>query len=160
MIYLQLLFLIIVANGAPIIARWVLEDYWAMPLDRGRVFFTDGRPVLGPSKTVRGVLCAILLTPVVAVLVGLSWDNGLLVAVLAMLGDCVSSFLKRRLGLPSSTMALGIDQIPESLFPLLGMWNFFPLDWVGILTTVVGFFILELGLSAILYKLHIRKHPY
>ena len=77
-----------------------------------------------------------------------------------MVGDCLSSFIKRRLHLPSSARALGLDQIPESLLPLLGVWHQFSLTLEGIALTVAGFFILELGLSRILYKLHIRKHPY
>jgi len=159
MIYLQLLFLIMVANGAPIIGWWLLNDHWATPIDGGTVFM-DGLPILGTSKTYRGVLCAILVTPLVAIFIGLSWDIGLPVSCLAMVGDCLSSFVKRRLNLPPSAMALGIDQIPESLLPLLGVWNQLSLGWDGIVATVAGFFIIELGLSAILYKLHIRKHPY
>ena len=92
--------------------------------------------------------------------IGLSWDMGLIVAIGAMIGDCLSSFVKRRLNMPSSAMALGLDQIPESFLPLLGVWSQLSLTLEGIAGTVAGFFVLELGLSAILYKLQIRKHPY
>ena len=34
-------------------------------------------------------------------------------------GDLFSSFVKRRLDLASSSMAIGLDHIPESFFPLL-----------------------------------------
>jgi len=159
MIYLQLLFLLIVANGAPIIARWLLNEQWAAPLDGGHVFI-DGLPLLGTSKTYRGVVAALLATPLAALVLGLSWDIGLMVSGLAMVGDCLSSFVKRRLALPSSARALGFDQIPESLLPLLGLWQQLSLTWVGIVATVVGFFIVDLGLSRILYVLHIRKRPY
>ena len=159
MIYLQLIFLIIVANGAPIIARWLLNERWSVPLDGGRVFL-DGFPLLGISKTYRGVAVSLLVTPLTALVVGLSWDIGLLVASLAMVGDCLSSFVKRRLAFPPSAMALGLDQIPESLLPLLGVWEPLALTGGGIIATVVGFFLIELGLSKILYVLHIRKRPY
>ena len=159
MIYLQLLFLVIVANGSPIIGRWLLDNHWVMPLDGGVIFF-DGLPLLGKSKTYRGVLCSLVATPIAAVVSGLSWEIGLIVAIGAMIGDCLSSFVKRRLKLPPSAMALGIDQVPESLFPLLGVWHQLSLTLEGIGATVVGFFILELALSMILYKLHIRRHPY
>jgi len=159
MIYLQLLFLLIVANGAPIIGRWLLKGYWGIPIDGGAVFI-DGLPLLGTSKTYRGILCSFLATPLVAIVLGLSWDIGLMVSILAMTGDCLSSFVKRRLNVPSSAMALGLDQIPESLLPLLGLWQQLSLTWEGIGATMAGFFIVELGLSGVLYKLHIRKHPY
>lgn len=159
MIYLQLLFLIIVANGAPIIARWLLNERWAAPLDGGRVFI-DGLPLLGTSKTYRGVVVSLLVTPLAALVLGLSWDIGLMVASLAMVGDCLSSFVKRRLAFPPSARAVGFDQIPESLLPLLGVWEPFALTGGGIIATVVGFFLIELGLSKILYVLHIRKRPY
>ncbi len=159
MTYLHVLFLIVVANGAPIIGRWLVNGRWATPIDGGAVFI-DGLPLFGTSKTYRGVVFAVLATPVVAMGIGLTWDIGLMVAILAMMGDCLSSFVKRRLNLPSSSMALGLDQIPESLLPLLGVWQQLSLTWEGIVATVVGFFLVELGLSGILYKLHIRKHPY
>lgn len=159
MIHLQLLFLIIVANGAPIIGRWLVNGRWATPIDGGSVFI-DGLPLLGTSKTYRGVLCAFVATPLVAMGIGLSWDIGLLVSLLAMMGDCLSSFVKRRFNRPSSSMALGLDQIPESLLPLLGVREQFSLTWEGIVVTVAGFFIVELILSGLLYTLHIRKHPY
>ena len=66
-----------------------------------------------------GSLCALMVTTAVAPVVGLAWQIGLLVGGLAMVGDLFSSFLKRRLGRSSSTPLVGIDQIPESLFPLL-----------------------------------------
>ena len=40
-------------------------------------------------------------------------------AVGAMAGDLVSSFMKRRLRLKSEAQAVGLDQIPEVLLPLL-----------------------------------------
>ena len=159
MIYLQLLFLIIVANGAPIIGRWLVNGRWATPIDGGSVFI-DGLPLLGTSKTYRGVVFALLTTPLVAIAMGLSWEMGLVVSILAMAGDCLSSFVKRRLNVPPSAMAAGLDQIPESLLPLLGVWQQLSLTWEGIVVTVAGFFIVELGLSRILYQVHIRKHPY
>jgi hypothetical protein len=36
-----------------------------------------------------------------------------------MAGDLLSSFVKRRLNLPPSSRATGLDQIPESLLPAL-----------------------------------------
>jgi len=159
MIYLQLLFLIIVANGSPIIGRWMMNGYWEMPIDGGAVFI-DGRPILGKSKTYRGLTCSLVGTLLAGALVGLSWKISLIVSLLAMVGDCLSSFVKRRFGYPSGAKALGLDQIPESLFPMLGLWNVLNLSVLGVGLTVVVFVVAELVLSPIGHKLHIRKHPY
>lgn len=159
MIYLQLLFLIIVANGSPIMGRWIFNGYWEMPIDGGAVFI-DGRPILGTSKTYRGLACSLVGTLLAGALVGLSWKISLIVSALAMVGDCLSSFVKRRLGYPSGAKALGLDQIPESLLPMLGMWNVLNLSVLGLGLTVVIFVFADLVLSPIGHKLHIRKHPY
>ena len=159
MIYLQLLFLIIVANGSPIIGRWIMNGFWEMPIDGGALFI-DGRPILGTSKTYRGLACSLVGTLLAGALMGLSWKISLVVSALAMVGDCLSSFVKRRFGYPSGAKALGLDQIPESLFPMLGMWNVLNLSVLGVGLTVVIFVVAELVLSSIGYKLHIRKHPY
>jgi CDP-diglyceride synthetase len=159
MIYLQLLFLIIVANGSPIIGRWIMNGFWEMPIDGGALFI-DGRPILGTSKTYRGLACSLVGTLLAGALMGLSWKISLIVSALAVVGDCLSSFVKRRFGYPSGAKALGLDQIPESLFPMLGMWNVLNLSVLGLGLTVVVFVVAELVLSSIGYKLHIRKHPY
>ena len=159
MIYLQLLFLIIVANGSPIIGRWMMNGYWEMPIDGGAIFI-DGRPILGTSKTYRGVACSLVGTLLAGALVGLSWKISLTMSLLAMVGDCLSSFVKRRLGYPSGAKALWLDQLPESLFPMLGLWNVLNLSVLGVGLTVVVFVVVELVLSVMLYKLDIRKHPY
>jgi len=53
----------------------------------------DGKPLFGASKTIRGVVLAVAATTLVAPLVGLPWKIGALVAVFAMIGDLLSSFL-------------------------------------------------------------------
>ncbi len=155
----KLLFLLLVANGTPVIVSNLFGHRLDYPLD-GHIKAFDGKPLLGPSKTVRGVLSSVATTALAAPLLGLSWQSGALLGGLAMCGDIVSSFIKRRLGRPSSSMALGLDQIPEALIPLLVMRKDFGLSWAGLTYTVAGFFILELVLSRILFKLHLRKQPY
>src|SRR5579883_646632 len=115
---LQLIVLLALANGTPVIAKWLLGDHLALPLDGGARFL-DGRPLLGHSKTIRGVVLAIVVTSLGAALIGLSAAVGALVGVLAMAGDLLSSFVKRRLGLIASSRATGLDQIPEALLPLV-----------------------------------------
>ena len=159
MLYLQVLLLIIAANGAPIIGRLLMEERWSAPLDGGATFM-DGHPVLGKSKTYRGVAFSLVGTVLAADVLGVPWEMGLVVGGLAMIGDCLSSFIKRRLGYASGTMALGLDQIPESLFPLLGVWDSLSLSFMGIMAMVSAFMVLELIFSPLFYQLRIRKHPY
>lgn len=159
LIEFQLLLLIIVSNGAPILGKALLKSRWTYPVDGGRIL-ADGQPVLGQSKTWRGVLLAITAAVVMAGLLQLPLQVGLTVGCFAILGDALSSFTKRRLGLKSSSMALGLDQIPEALLPLLALKGYFSLTWLAILETVTGFLILELLLSYILYQLKIRDRPY
>lgn len=114
---IKLVLLLAIANGAPVIARILMGRRFDQPLDRN-LQFVDGRPLLGPAKTVRGIICALLATTVMAPLFDLSPGQGALFALLAMAGDLVSSFIKRRLGIASSRSAPLLDQLPESLLPL------------------------------------------
>ncbi len=159
MIYLQLLIVVIAANGSPILGRLLRTSFWSTPLDLG-ARFVDGQPLLGSSKTFRGVVFGVVTAGLIAEVIALPFEIGIMIGALAMCGDVVSSFAKRRFRLPSESMAVGLDQIPESLFPLLGVKTLYGLSWPGIGLTVCGFLILELLLSVVLYKLHIRKHPY
>ena len=159
MLEVKLLLLIGIANGTPVIVKRLLGDRWALPLDNN-FHFVDRRPVFGPSKTVRGIVFSLIITSLCAPLFLLHWYHGLIVAIASMAGDLLSSFIKRRLALPSSSMALGIDQIPESLFPMIAGKFIYDLSWFTVVVVVVLFFILELILSKILYKLKIRKEPY
>ena len=155
----KLLLLLAAANGTPVLVRRILKDWAAAPLDGGRRL-ADGRPLFGPSKTIRGLVCAIAATALVAPLLGLPATTGLLVGAAAMLGDLISSFSKRRLGLPASAMALGLDQIPESLLPLIALWPILALSVADAAAILAAFFAGELLLSRLLYRLHVRDRPY
>ncbi len=158
MLELKILFLLGIANGAPIIAMKLFGDSLAMPLDRGYQLY--GQPLFGPSKTVRGILAALLLTGLCSGLMGLGFLMGIVIATLAMCGDLLSSFIKRRLGRPSSSRFLGLDQIPEALLPLLYCKQVYGLDWGMVFLVVAGFIVVELLLSRVLFALHVRKRPY
>jgi CDP-diglyceride synthetase len=159
MLELKLLLLIGVANGTPVIAKRLLGDSFAAPLDLNRTFI-DGGPLLGPSKTFRGLVLAVLSAALCAPMLGLAWQHGLWIGAAAMAGDLFSSFIKRRLGMTSSVMALGLDQIPESLLPAIIGKYLYDLSWISVVILVGAFFVLELLLSFILYKLNIRNVPY
>ncbi len=156
---LQLLVLVAVANATPVFAKKILGSAFAWPLDGG-IVFADGKPLLGASKTIRGVVLSVLVTLLVAVLLGLGWQIGLVIAQSAMAGDIASSFAKRRMGLPPSSMAIGLDQIPESVFPLLAARLLLPVTLVDILVGTAMFYVGSLVVSRILFKLWLRDEPY
>jgi CDP-diglyceride synthetase len=156
---LQGLCLVLAANGTPVLAKALLGDWWSQPLDLGRSFF-DGRPLFGASKTIRGVLLALLATALAAPALGLAWEVGLLAGAAAMAGDLLSSFVKRRLGLAPQAMAPGLDQAPESLLPLLACKGALGLSTADALIGAGLFWVGELAISRALYSLKIRERPY
>jgi CDP-diglyceride synthetase len=156
---LQLLFLIALANGSPVVAKLICGKHLAHPLD-GNIQFVDGRPLFGASKTARGILVSVLVTSAGAPLLGVTLETGLIVAITAMTGDLLSSFLKRRLGLPPSSKAVGLDQVPEALFPLLACRQAFSLTLLDIAAGTALFVVGELLLSPVLFRLRIRDRPY
>lgn len=159
MFYARILLLLFAANGIPILLARLCGTRYDLALDGGRLW-RDGRPVLGPSKTWRGLLGTLLFTPLLAPWLGFTPWTGFLTAAATMAGDLFSSFCKRRLGITSSGMALGLDQIPEALLPLLLLRQEWGLAAGEITELVAAFLIWELVLSRLLYWLHIRKEPY
>ncbi|WP_455366086.1 CDP-archaeol synthase, partial [Kaarinaea lacus] len=106
------LLLIVIANGAPILVRFMLGEHLTFPVDFHRNFI-DGRRLFGNSKTWIGLFSIPVFSTFGAWLLGQEIAIGVLVGIGVMAGDLCSSFIKRRLGMKPSSMALGIDQIPE-----------------------------------------------
>lgn len=154
-----LLILLIAANGAPILLAWSLGQRWNWPLDGGLVL-GDGRRLLGESATLRGLVVAVLATAVLADLLGLGAGTGALIGLLAMVGDALSSFVKRRLALEPGDKATGLDQIPESLLPLMAVAAPFNLGWLDLALLVAAFTLFDMAVSGPLYRLHLRRRPY
>jgi hypothetical protein len=155
----RVLLLLLLANGAPVVAKKILATRFSRPIDSGTRGY-DGQPLFGGSKTIRGVLLSVVATAIGGHVLGLGGKTGALLGSVAMLGDLFSSFLKRRMKLPPSSRAVGLDQIPESLFPLLACRRALSLTAMETAVAVVTFFIGELLISQILYKFRLRDRPY
>jgi hypothetical protein len=155
----RLLLLVMLANGMPVIAKKILGDRFSFVLDRGTKYF-DGRSLFGPSKTIRGILLSILITTAGGYLLRLGSKTGAFVGAAAMAGDLFSSFVKRRMRLPASSRATGLDQLPESLLPLLVCRRALSLTAAETALAVLGFFVGEILISRILYRLGLRDRPY
>jgi CDP-2,3-bis-(O-geranylgeranyl)-sn-glycerol synthase len=155
----KMLLLLVVANGVPVLGKKIFGATFNRALDGG-LKLRDSHPLLGPSKTIRGVVLSIAATALAAIPLGYDWTDGALIALLAMLGDLASSFVKRRLGRPPSSTALGLDEIPESLLPALAFKTRLGLTAWDIAGVVFAFILLELLLSRLLFGLRLRNRPY
>ena len=156
---LQVTILLVFANGSPVLAKRIFGGRLAYPLDGGLIL-RDGARLFGPSKTIRGALASVIMTSMASAVMSQGLMLGMVVALAAMTGDVISSFVKRRLGYPPSSRATGLDQVPESLLPVLACGNFLPLSSLDIVATLALFVLGEIILSPLLHLAHIRDEPY
>ncbi len=103
---------------------------------------------------------SLALTTIAAPALGLHAVWGCVLAAVAMAGDLISSFLKRRMGIAPHGQAFLLDQVPESLLPLLALAPALGLTAADIAGTVAAFVVLEIVLSRLLFRLKIRDRPY
>jgi CDP-2,3-bis-(O-geranylgeranyl)-sn-glycerol synthase len=143
---LQVLVLLAFANMTPVVAKKIFRDFGATPLDGG-LSLADGHRLFGSSKTIRGAAGSLLASSIGAPLVGLPWHVGALVAVSAVVGDLLTSFCKRRMGLAPSHRTIGLDQVPESLIPALTSTFVLPLTLLDVATITIVFSAAALALQ-------------
>jgi CDP-archaeol synthase len=134
----QALLVLVAANTAPVLAARALGVHLAAPID-GNFRLSDGRPLLGSHKTWRGFASGIIAATVIAWTVGLSPFLGAVAGALALIGDLLSSFAKRRLGRTSGAWCPGLDQLPEALLPLIVLQDALALTWTDVALTVGTF---------------------
>lgn len=82
------------------------------------------------------------------------------VAADAILGNALSSFVKRRLRIPSSGSAPGLDQIPEVLLPVLPVRAIEPVSFVLVAADVLIVLWLEPPFARLWHRWRLREHPY
>jgi CDP-2,3-bis-(O-geranylgeranyl)-sn-glycerol synthase len=157
-------------------------------MDFGRVWARDGRPILGPSKTWSGFLFAgfaampfalleawlillappnLALVPVLAPTVAAAIPLAALLTFGAMSGDALGSFVKRRMGRPSGTRTLLLDQLPFVLVPIAIGLVVYPALFVEVFASwqaVLWLLVYTLGLHAAFnwvgYRLGLKKVPW
>ncbi len=156
---LDVVFLLLVANGTPILADCLLRKKLSIALDAGKLF-TDGQPIFGKSKTVRGIAASIVVTTGAALVIGQSPAIGLLLGAVAMTGDLAASFLKRRLRLAPTSRSFGLDYVPEALLPALVLAVISDLATTDVVTITPIFVLLAAIISPLLHTVGIRKQPY
>jgi len=138
MLEINLLLLLLVANGSPVVMTIVLGKRPSWPIDAG-LYLPDGKRLFGASKTLPGLALALVATALAAMLLGPGAGTGALIGAFAMLGDLLSSFIKRRFGLPSGAGAPGLDQVPEALLPLWVCKPLLDLSWLQVIVLTAAF---------------------
>jgi CDP-2,3-bis-(O-geranylgeranyl)-sn-glycerol synthase len=147
------------SNFLPILGRAVLEERLSVPLDMGYKWI-DGRYLLGPHKTWRGIIISVIGTGLAGYFTPFGLVLGLKLAICSMSGDLISSFAKRRMGLKSGSKAFLLDQGLESFLPLWLLKDSLFICRTEIILIISSFALLEIGLSPFLYRLHIRRSPH
>jgi len=156
---MEWLLLILIANGSPVLASYFFSHRSSKPIDFG-LMLKDKQYLFGKTKTWRGLVSSLVLTSLIAMLLGYDLMTGFIVSSLSMLGDLFSSFLKRRLQKVESSQVVLLDQIPESLLPCLWLLKMNYIDLTQVMVIVSSFIIIDIVLSSILYKFGVRKKPY
>ncbi len=143
-----------VANAAPLLFGG------GAPIDRGRNF-TDGKPILGSHKTVRGFFAGIIAGTIIGMLESLVDGRLLLagpvIALGAVLGDLLGAFVKRRLNIKPGSALPVLDQLDFVLGGLVLGSPFFPIGWTAILLVVLVTPPIHLGTNFGAYLLKIKK---
>jgi CDP-2,3-bis-(O-geranylgeranyl)-sn-glycerol synthase len=180
-----------VANMSPVFAA-KLFPRWSAPIDGGRTA-KDGQRVLGPGKTWRGLVGGAVAGAAVALVLSVSaagifaeddfgrsrgsapWAIALfggLVGGMALVGDAVKSYFKRRRGKARGQPWFPFDQLDFVVSGLLAVFAAAPLladgwvrdaflgDWVVLLTIVVLTPGLHFLVNVIGYWLKLKDVPW
>jgi CDP-2,3-bis-(O-geranylgeranyl)-sn-glycerol synthase len=148
------------------------------PLDFGRKF-TDGRPILGPGKTVEGFIAACAVGALIAfieqlafpclpwglsdrplTIVPMSAFLGFVLGLGAISGDSAGSFVKRRIGLERGRPAPLLDQLDFLIGALLlvSLFTAVKAEWVVLLVIITP--LIHYLTSVIGYRLGAKKEPW
>jgi CDP-2,3-bis-(O-geranylgeranyl)-sn-glycerol synthase len=142
------LLLLVAANSAAWLSGWVLGSRFAAPLDGGLVL-ADGTRLLGSHKTWRGLVAGALGAAVVAPLCAYPATLGFEFGALSLVGDAMSSALKRRLRLAPGAQAPLLDQVLEALLPLVVLRSPLDLGWTDVALVSALFTTLDVVATAV-----------
>lgn len=149
-----------VANATPVVLGG------GAPIDGGKLF-TDGRPIFGAGKTIRGFVAGLVAGSIVGVLQGAAMGQaytyitlGLLLALGALVGDLLGSFTKRRLNIPRGGAAPVLDQLGFVVFALLLASPVMLPRWEVILIILLITPPIHLATNFSGYKLGFKSRPY
>ncbi len=115
-------------NALPPLAAMVAGGRFSRRVDGG-ILWRDGRSLFGSHKTVRGIVVSVAGGGAVYSLLGTTWWIAALAAALAMAGDLLSSFIKRRRNDEVGTPRFVLDQLFEGMLPAIFLGCLMPLFW-------------------------------
>ena len=170
-----------VANGFAVFAKFISPRH---AIDGGRVL-EDGQPVLGPGKTwegfivgfVSGVLIGLLqvvtapilfsiivqyvyLPPELVPIVLVTLPLVILVALGALVGDLIGSFIKRRLKIARGRPAPLLDQLDFLVLAMLLGALITPIHWVLAIFMLIVTPIIHLVANIIGYLVGLKQEPW
>jgi len=142
-----------IANSTPVILTgWGSLD--------GDTKFIDGEPILGNHKTVRGTLSGIIAGTLTGILQGQPY-RGALMAIGAILGDLIVSFIKRRLKLPPGAMFPIADQMSFIVLAVIFDMLIVPvLQWDRILVILLVTLPIHYFANVIAWMLKLKSKPW
>lgn len=141
---LHALALLVASNATPVLLSKVAGTRATFPVDFGYVM-RDGERLLGSHKTWRGLFAGIAAGALTAWLLNLSPRLGAEFALLSLIADATSSFIKRRMRLKPGTEFLGLDQLGETLLPLAVFATPLALGFGDILVVAAIFIVIDVA---------------
>jgi CDP-2,3-bis-(O-geranylgeranyl)-sn-glycerol synthase len=143
-----------VANAAPLLFGG------GATLDGGRKL-SDGQPIFGSHKTIRGVIAGILAGTIIGLAESLVDSRlalaGFMIALGAVLGDLLGAFIKRRLRVEPGKAFPILDQLDFVFGSLILGYYFFPIGLYSLLLFVIVTPPIHLGTNYGAYRLGIKK---
>jgi len=127
-------------------------------IDLGRNF-TDGRPLFGPHKTIRGFVSGLIVGVIIGFLQG-TIVVGFLLSVGALFGDLVGAFAKRRLNISSGYPFPVFDQLGFVAGALIFSSLLLPLGWPKIFFVLFFTPIIHVTTNVFAYFLKIKDVPW
>jgi CDP-2,3-bis-(O-geranylgeranyl)-sn-glycerol synthase len=164
-----------IANGAALLSRRIIIlKPLAIPIDLEKKW-SDGRRIIGNSKTIRGFVFGIFASVTSAIVIffasqyfGINVFSSLNFSILfgavlgfgALLGDAVKSFFKRRIGLKEGKNLIFFDQTDFLFGAILISLPFdqFPLKFI--LVIIAATFIVHIIMNIIAFYLKLKKVPW
>jgi CDP-2,3-bis-(O-geranylgeranyl)-sn-glycerol synthase len=146
------------ANAAPVLFGG------GKPLDFGGRF-PDGKPIFGKNKTFRGFFTGLLLGSLVGVGEHLLFRQypvfyGFFLALGALTGDLIGSFIKRRIGLSPGASLPIVDQTDFVFGAFLFAFAFTSPPWDIFLTTLMLTVPIHFLTNAFAYILGVKDKPW
>lgn len=141
-----------IANSTPVVFGG------GPPVDGGRLW-QDGKPILGKNKTIRGCFSGILAGTLIGVLQG-NLPGGLAQGTGAILGDLISSFMKRRLDYqPGSSMPI-VDQLDFIAIAVILSHPFQATDMMSVALIMIVTVPIHYLTNYVAWLLKLKKNPW